>query len=350
MAESLPAKEIIEYPNGGKSYFYVMNQTAVIIDEDICACSSEDDVFPYTLITDKQNEYMHRYEKVFRFLAEDADGIEAFIRKSNERMDMDFIVRAANRDDGADASPLELLFEKKFTNVYGMDSLKYLCREYGIVDNEGRNHFLDYYVRSGDSGIAVEENGVTYHHPQIIGKDRYRRQLHKQNTCTQWGIKLFRFSTEDCQYENRIEDDIRTFFGENLQKFEENGLLVDRKVQLYDHQAETLENMAQQRANGVKTFLIVFPTASGKSKIVETDMQNFAETRPGFKALILAPNKDIILDWERRVAESLPGLESQIEIRTFAYMVKNYAGIHPKTYDYIVIDDYEIIGLSQEAA
>ena len=339
MAESLPAKEIIEYPNGGKSYFYVMNQTAVIIDEDICACSSEDDVFPYTLITDKQNEYMHRYEKVFRFLAEDADGIEAFIRKSNERMDMDFIVRAANRDDGADASPLELLFEKKFTNVYGMDSLKYLCREYGIVDNEGRNHFLDYYVRSGDSGIAVEENGVTYHHPQIIGKDRYRRQLHKQNTCTQWGIKLFRFSTEDCQYENRIEDDIRTFFGENLQKFEENGLLVDRKVQLYDHQAETLENMAQQRANGVKTFLIVFPTASGKSKIVETDMQNFAETRPGFKALILAPNKDIILDWERRVAESLPGLESQIEIRTFAYMVKNYAGIHPKTYDYIVIDE-----------
>ena len=337
MAESLPAKEIIEYPNGGKSYFYVMNQTAVIIDEDICACSSEDDVFPYTLITDKQNEYMHRYEKVFRFLAEDADGIEAFIRKSNERMDMDFIVRAANRDDGADASPLELLFEKKFTNVYGMDSLKYLCREYGIVDNEGRNHFLDYYVRSGDSGIAVEENGVTYHHPQIIGKDRYRRQLHKQNTCTQWGIKLFRFSTEDCQYENRIEDDIRTFFGENLQKFEENGLLVDRKVQLYDHQA--LENMAQQRANGVKTFLIVFPTASGKSKIVETDMQNFAETRPGFKALILAPNKDIILDWERRVAESLPGLESQIEIRTFAYMVKNYAGIHPKTYDYIVIDE-----------
>ena len=339
MAESLPAKEIIEYPNGGRSYFYVMNQTAIIIDEDICACSSEDDVFPYTLITDKQNEYMYRYEKVFRFLAEDADDIETFIKDSNERMDMDFIVRAVNRDEGADASPLELLFEKKFTNVYGMDSLKYLCKEYGIVDNEGRNHFLDYYVRSGDSGIAVEENGVTYHHPQIIGKDRYRRQLHKQNTCTQWGIKLFRFSTEDCQYENRIEDDIRTFFGENLQKFEENGLLVDRKVQLYDHQAETLENMAQQRANGVKTFLIVFPTASGKSKIVETDMQNFAETRPGFKALILAPNKDIILDWERRVAESLPGLESQIEIRTFAYMVKNYAGIHPKTYDYIVIDE-----------
>lgn len=339
MAESLPAKEIIEYPNGGRSYFYVMNQTAVIIDEDICACSSEDDVFPYTLITDKQNEYMYRYEKVFRFLAEDADDIETFIKDSNERMDMDFIVRAVNRDEGADASPLELLFEKKFTNVYGMDSLKYLCKEYGIVDNEGRNHFLDYYVRSGDSGIAVEENGVTYHHPQIIGKDRYRRQLHKQNTCTQWGIKLFRFSTEDCQYENRIEDDIRTFFGDDIHRYEENGLLVDRKVQLYEHQVATLENMSQQRANGIKTFLIVFPTASGKSKIVETDIRHFAETQSDFKALILAPNKDIILDWENRIAESLPELSSQIEIRTFAYMVKNYANIHPKAYDYIVVDE-----------
>lgn len=339
MVKSLLAKEIIEYPNGGKSHFYVMDQTAVIIDEDICACSDESDVFSYTLITDKQNEYMHRYERVFRFLAEDVAGAEDFIKNSNERMDMDFIVRVSNREDGVDASPLELLFEKQFTNVYGMDSLKYLWKEYGIVDNEGRNHFLDYYVKSGDSGIAVEENGVTYHHPQIIGKDRYRRQLHKQNTCTQWGIKLFRFSTEDCQFENRIEDDIRTFFGDDLQRYEENGLLVDRKVQLYDHQVATLEDMAQQRADGIKTFLIVFPTASGKSKIVETDMRHFAESKPDFKALILAPNKDIILDWENRISESLTGLGPQIEIRTFAYMVRNYANISPKTYDYIVIDE-----------
>ena len=339
MVESLPAKEIIEYPNGGKSHFYVQGQTAVIIDENICECRDEDDVFSYTLITDKQNEYMHRYDKVYRFLAEDADCINDFIRTGNEHMNMDFIVRVANREDGVDASPLELLFEKQFTNVYGMDSLKYLWKEYGIVDNEGRNHFLDYYVKSGDSGIAVEENGVTYHHPQIIGKDRYRRQLHKQNTCTQWGIKLFRFSTEDCQYEDRIEDDIRTFFGDNLERYEENGLLVDRKVQLYDHQVATLKDMAQQRADGIKTFLIVFPTASGKSRIVETDMRQFAEGKSNFKGLILAPNKDIILDWENRISESLLEYKSQIDIKTFAYMVRHYAEISSNEYDYIVIDE-----------
>lgn len=68
MVESLSAKEIVEYPNGGKSYFYVTGRTVIIVDEGICKCDTEESVFPYTLITDKQNYYMHRYDKVYRFL------------------------------------------------------------------------------------------------------------------------------------------------------------------------------------------------------------------------------------------------------------------------------------------
>lgn len=113
---------------------------------------------------------------------------------------------------------------------------------------------MDYYVRMGDGGIAVEENGVSYHHPQIIGVERYRKQLRKQNTCTQWGIKLYRFSIEDFQFENRIEDDILSFFGNDVSRFEENGLLIDRHVELYDHQVATLQDIEQKRAADVKTF------------------------------------------------------------------------------------------------
>ena len=83
-------------------------------------------------------------------------------------------------------------------------------------------------IKHGD--YAVEEYGVTYHIPVMIGLEGYRRQLQKQNTCTDWGIKLYRFSSEDCRFENRIEDDIKTFFGENTDEFEENGLLADRPV------------------------------------------------------------------------------------------------------------------------
>lgn len=339
MVESLPAKEIVEYPNGGKSYFYIVNQTVIIVDEGICNCDSKEDIFPYTLITDKQNYYMHRYEKVYRFLAEDTETIEEVVRNIGINKDVDFTVRVANREDNADATPLELLFEKNFTNVYGMNALKYLWKEYGIVDSNGNNYFLDYYVRIGNGGIAVEENGIAYHHPQIIGVERYRKQLRKQNTCTQWGIKLYRFSTEDCQFESRIEDDIRTFFGNDVSKFQENGLLIDRRVKLYDHQVATLQDIEQKRAEGIKTFLIVFPTASGKSRIVEEDMRVFAADRSDFKALILAPNTNIVKDWYRRIEESLSDYKDKIEVNTFAYIVRNYTKLSPEEYSYIVIDE-----------
>ena len=339
MVESLSAKEIVEYPNGGKSYFYVTGRTVIIVDEGICKCDAKDEVFPYTLITDKQNYYMHLYEKVYRFIAEDKDTIELVVQGAKTHTDMDFSIRVANREENAEASPLELLFERNFTNVYGMNALKYLWKEYGVVDDQGHNYFLDYYVRTGEGGIAVEENGVSYHHPQIIGLERYRKQLQKQNTCTQWGIKLYRFSTEDCQFESRIEDDIRSFFGEDVGRFEENGLLIDRPVELYEHQVATLQDIEQKRKEGVKTFLIVFPTASGKSKIVEEDMRVFAAGRTDFKALVLAPNTNIVKDWHRRIEESLKEYRDSIEINTFAYIVRNYTNISPKEYSYIVIDE-----------
>ena len=126
MVESLFAKEVVEYPNGGKSYFYVSDGNVIIVDEGICKCDAKEDVFPYTWITDKQNYYVHRYEKVFRFLAEDKDCISAVINNTEVHTDMDFSIRVADREENADASPLELLFEKNFTNVYGMNALKYL--------------------------------------------------------------------------------------------------------------------------------------------------------------------------------------------------------------------------------
>ena len=60
------AKEIVEYPNGGKSYFYEVDEnTVVIVDEGICNYDPKEGQFSYTLITDKQNYYVHRYKRVF---------------------------------------------------------------------------------------------------------------------------------------------------------------------------------------------------------------------------------------------------------------------------------------------
>ncbi len=244
-----------------------------------------------------------------------------------------------DRSEQSDVSPLELHFEKSFSNAYGMNALKYISREYGICDENGKNYFLDYFVRTKDEKYAVEENGVTYHHPQIIGEEKYKNQLTKQNTCASWGIKLFRFSTEDCAFENRIEDDIKQYFGSDASKFIDDGLKIDRTVELYEHQSISLQEIQKRRDAGIKAFLIVLPTAAGKSKIVEEDLREFAKNKKDFKGLILVPGINILTDWNQRVHNSLPELEDKIDIRTYAYMARHYTELSSDYYNYIVVDE-----------
>ena len=332
-------REQVKYPNGGVSRFYDNGTDMVIIDEDICVHNPEKPVFSYMLITDKQNNYMHRFRRVFRFLGYVQAEVEKYLSKDEITIPVDYMITVGDRGEQADASPLELHFEQSFTNAYGINALKYLSREYGICDENGKNYFLDYLVRTRNGKYAVEENGVTYHHPQIIGEEKYKNQLSNQNTCALWGIKLFRFSTEDCAFENRIEDDIKQYFGKDTSEFVDDGLKIDRKVELYEHQTVSLQEIQKRREAGIKAFLIVLPTAAGKSKIVEEDLREFAKSRQDFKGLILVPGVNILTDWQDRIRTSLPELTDKIEIKTYAYMARHYADAQPDYYNYLVVDE-----------
>ena len=351
MVESIPEKdqfliaypnyvlrETVTYPNGGVSRFYDDGVDMVIIDDEICSCRDGEQIFPYTLITDKQNHYMKIYRRVFRFLGFDPETIEKCLQKSRQEV-LHFTKKISERGEHADSSPLELLFEQNFTDVYGMRALKYLQKEFRISDEDGNNYFLDYLVDTADSRVAIEENGIHYHHPQLIGIEGYRKQLRKQNTCALWGLKLYRFSTEDCRFKDRIEDDIRSYLGKDTSGFREAGLLLERKTELYEHQEISLAQIEERREKGICAFLIVLPTAAGKSRIVEEDIQKFAAGKEQFRALILAPNTNIIADWKERIDKDLQPLQDRIDIKTYSYAVRHY---HEKTrdyYSYIVVDE-----------
>lgn len=332
-------REQVDYPNGGRSRFYDNGVDMVIIDDGICDHDGETPVFSYMLLTDKQNHYMHEFRRVFRFLGYEKEKINQYLKQRKIEFPTAYASSVSDRSEQAEVSPLEHQFETNFSNVYGMNALRYLSREYEICDEEGKHFFLDYLVNTSNGKYAVEENGVTYHHPQIIGAERYQNQLKKQNTCTLWGIKLFRFSSEDCAFENRIEDDIRQYFGEDMGMFVDDGLKVDRKVELYEHQTISLQEIKNRREHGIKAFLVVLPTASGKSKIVEEDIKYFAKTRSDFKGLILVPGINTLADWEARIEQYLPELENKIQVRTYAYMMRHYTEVPSDYYDYLVVDE-----------
>ena len=332
-------REQVKYPNGGTSRFYDNGVDMVIIDENICTHDTKDLVFSYMLITDKQNDYMHQFKRVFRFLGYVQSEVDKYLSNKEITLPVDYKVTVGDRGEQADASPLEIDFEQNFSNAYGINALKYLSREYGICDEKGRNYFLDYFIRTKDEKYAVEENGLTYHHPQIIGVEKYKNQLRKQNTCALWGIKLFRFSKEDCAFENRIKDDIKRYFGKDASEFIDDGLKIDRKVELYEHQVISLQEIQKRREAGIKAFLIVLPTAAGKSKIVEEDLREFARNKHDFKGLILVPGVNILSDWADRIKNSLPEIKDKIEIRTYAYMARHYTEVQPDYYNYLVVDE-----------
>ncbi len=330
--------ETVPYPNGGRSFFYTLKDTAIIIDQDICNPPSDHRLFAYRSITNKQNEYMAKYRHVYRFLTEDVKLIDETLQEQD--VDAEYQISTADRSNLADASPLEMEFENQFLDVYGSDSAKYLWKEYGLTDPKGRTRYFDYFIRSTDGDIAIEENGVHFHHPQEIGLRRYRDQLAKQNLCTNRDVKLFRFSSEDVEFEDRIKDDIRSFFGNDSSHFVDRGLLADRPVVLYDHQEATLSKMAAQRAEGIRSFLIVFPTASGKSKIVEEDILAFAAGRKvPPKVAILVPNDIIKRDWISRVDHSLSHLKEHVLITTYAYMERHFSDYRQDHFQYLVVDE-----------
>ena len=328
-------KETVHYSNGGKSDFYVFEDNVVIIDSGICKNNSRQ-LIEYSLLTDKQNSYVNRFSHVYRFLEEDKENIQSFLSAQNEN---EKLKPSANREDFSESSPLEFYFEKEFSKVYGEESIKFLNKEFSINDANGNTFFLDYLVHTENGDIAVEENGINYHHPQLIGIEKYRKQLAKQNECAKWGIKLYRFSTEDCRFEEKIQDDIRHFFGTGTSKFKNSGITASRQIKLYEHQKLTLEDIKNSRKNGINTFLIVLPTASGKSKIIEEDLKEFSEQTENFKALVLAPNKDIIEDWNKRIKISLPRLADKIDVKTYSFLSRNYRNFSPEEYSYIVADE-----------
>ncbi len=337
-------KETVWYANGGKTDFYVIDSKVFIIDSGICKVNSQITI-DYSLLTDKQNSYMNEFQKVYRFLKEDEESAAVFLFSEPNIFPENLELKTArqkmvaDREDFAESSPLEFYFEEEFSKVYGEEALKFLNKEYSIADENGNTFFLDYLVHTENGDIAVEENGINYHHPQIIGMQKYRKQLAKQNECTKWGIKLYRFSTEDCKFEEKIQDDIKRFFGSDTKKFRQNGILANRAIKLYEHQKVTLKDIQNSRKNGTKAFLIVLPTAAGKSKIIEEDMKQFSIQKENFRALILAPNKDIIEDWKKRIALNLPYLAQKIDIKTYSFLARNYRTFSPEKYSYIVADE-----------
>ena len=332
------------------SSFFKKNQLSIIVDFNICSRSVKS-IFNYELYTQHQNEYMNLSDRCYRiYYNPDTFKEELDALLSNNQI-IEFTRSSySNREISAiDNSALESIFENRFEDVYGLDALEYVYKEFGILDYNGRQVFMDFVVETNNGYIAVEENGVTYHHPQLIGIDDYKKQLSKQNTFCKYGAKVFRWSSNDCLNNDKINDEILKFFGPR-ENFINKGLLVgERSFKLYQHQEDTLQQIVESRKNGVNSFLVVFPTATGKSKIVEEDIKQLLMDNPLLKICITSPTVSISDDWINRMTQLANSVKTELSIgktpefqiccSTYYVLWSNIHKLPADYFDYIVVDE-----------
>ena len=209
ISENCGLQLVDEYYYDSTHHSSVMQQgkNCVILDYDLCAVEENaEKVFDYSKYCEMQNGLMASSGRLFRFYASEEEGLCETINNwlNMEPDDIEITDKGGIFDKfHVDNTPLEKTFEDLFVETYGNDALGFLQKEYSLSLRNGRNAFVDYVVETSTGSYAIEENGVHYHHPQLIGLDAYKRQLEKQNTLSLMGFKTFRFSFENLRFKDR---------------------------------------------------------------------------------------------------------------------------------------------------
>lgn len=286
-----------------------------------------------------QNKYMAENDKLYRFNYVNDDTytkINEWLNKTPVDIEI--------KDDGGsfdnahlDNTPLEKTFEDLFVETYGDNATEYLKKEYSVSLDNGRNAFVDYVVETKNGNYAIEENGVHYHHPCLIGNKAYERQLEKQNTLVLYGFKVFRFSSQNLSFKEQTIDNIKSYLGEKDNFINSVVVKEQRKFKLYEHQERILEDINKSRKEGINTSLVVIPTGTGKSQIVIEDLKQLAEDNKIKNVLIMVPSIPIKEDWEKRVEIFNGKLDIEIKYYNTVFLEKN--SLSKDYYDYIVFDE-----------
>jgi superfamily II DNA or RNA helicase len=330
------------------------NNDAIIIDYEIY---NKQFPFSYTEYTKEQNNLMFKYRSTYRFVIDSLDDIESLNKKLSYYLKKDFTEdkiksSGANRElSEIDPTIPEAYFEQAFIETFGRESLDKVEREFPIIDTNGQTRWVDYVVRHKDFNIAIEKNGETYHHPIIIQKKGYQKQLIKQNSLVAYGYKVFRWSLEGMKFKETFREEMKKFFGNKEDFLLSQKLAVSRKITLIHHQTTAIEEINTLRLNGEKNFLVVLPTGTGKTEIMISDILNSYHKNINSKTLILVPSRQLKIDTIKKVILRFneefsnhnisigEDRELQIVVQTYSWMSRYYQQFKTNGFNYIAVDE-----------
>ena len=324
-----------------RSYVFSYKDYLIIIDDFFDVESNEEYFFEYSKYCEMQNKYMQQNHLLLRYNFEKNE--EELIYKINNSIsfsqDNDFLDDGGTFSDShIDNTPTEAIFENVFIEAYGNESLECLRKEVSISRGDNKNYFIDYVVETKTGNYAFEENGVSYHHPLIVGKDKYKELLDKQNTIILLGYIVYRFSTDNLHFNDKIIEELKYYLPNKKDFIPKMIYKNERGLVLYKHQSDILNQLDKDRLNNKNTSLIVIPTASGKSEICITDLTKEYIKKNCRRILIMVPSIKVKQDWEKRVG-AIKNYYEVVDVLFYNTVYTKRNNLSQDYYDYIVFDE-----------
>jgi len=313
--------------------------------------------YQYIQYTTLQNHLVATHKLFLRFSITDVMEIEQLLHElklftgGEPCSDKLKLFGANRREQEIDPTLPEATFENHFSEAFDEQSLYALTREFEYYDYEDKRRFIDYLLKTESQSFAIELNGETYHHPCLISKSRYNSQLFKQNSLSAEGYKVFRWSLRGMADKEKFIQELNIFFGCKSKFCSEPNFISLRSLHTFllaEHQHDSLDYLEQQRKEGKNTFLIVLPTATGKTEIFIEDYHRQRLVNRKLTALILVPRSNLKSQTISRIksryndikaSDCFPIDGNEVCVQTYAYIVRHFTSVSKKAFDYIVVDE-----------
>jgi superfamily II DNA or RNA helicase/SOS-response transcriptional repressor LexA len=304
---------------------------------------------------------MQEFTKVFRFMADTENDAEQLAAELTSLREGDWDTCTGRRfgperaECVIDPTVPESQFEAAFAETFGEASLFALEREYAFVDTQDVYRPVDYVLHTTRGLIAIELNGESHHHPILVKRAGYQRQLCKQNSLSSAGFRVFRWASPELRLEDspQLKSELERYLGpkdcfRSSVRFRATRQLAS--IQLHPHQGDALGLLALAREEGKSASLLVLPTALGKTEIAFADFVAFKHIFPNANGLFVVPSSELRRQTLERATLRIPALvhsnsslarspTSGFTIQTYQYLNRHYEELSPEEFDYIVVDE-----------
>jgi len=240
-------------------------------------------------------------------------------------------------------------FVELFQEVFGPAAAAKLEPQVFFEDILGKGRYIDFALDSLLDRYAIEIDGETYHHPAVLTPEAYEDQLLRQNSLIHLGWRVLRWTDRQLSEKpESVKEQLAIFLDQAIRlTVPQDHLPVKRGslIDLYEHQAEALENLERMRANGEQIALLSHAVGVGKTTTAVEDAR-----RMGLRTLVLVRTHELVDQAMNRFAELWPeatrarlgdanDASAQVVVGTVQYMSSNLEQYDPESFGYIVVDE-----------